>query len=110
MKKQILAKTINEKDYIVYELKKQQSFFNFLLELFDALNIKKPDLYDEHYKLDSINDYLDSIEIYEGDKAEVQIVYGLKKIFLIVKTTELRDNLIKFMKQNCEFYKSKEGD
>ena len=106
-KKHILFSVSNKKESVCWELEKGQSFFDLLFKLLDIFKIRKPDLFDAEGNFASINEYIDFHESYGNKEAQIDIVYGNKRIFIIIRTKK-RDLLTQFIEDNCDFYKNYE--
>ena len=102
MEKQTIYSISNKEDFVCYELGKKEYFFKFLLKLLDEFSIRKPDLYDEEGKLPNIKKYVDFYESYENKDTLIHVIYGFKRVFLLIRT-DLREKLVKFMETNADF-------
>ena len=104
-KKHVLFSVRNKEDRVCWELERNQSFFDLLFKLLDTFKIKKPDLFDAEGNFASIEEYADSYDYFYNEEAQIDIVYGNKRIFLIIRTKK-HYLLTQFIEDNCEFYKN----
>lgn len=107
MEKQTILAISNRKDCICYEIRKNRSYYEFLLSLLEDFNVKQlPDFYDGD-KLPDATTKTDLSFFWEDPNIEITQFIGANRIFLMIKTNR-RTNYVSLWKKTLSLLKLNE--